>query len=440
MSLAILELNDAGIQVSIAGELILSSPGYAVLHNDVLHIGEDGLKKVRLYPGWTNNRFWQRLSTEPIPNRTDHIRHHADLAFCHLESVWQQISSRADEVIFAVPGSFDAQQLGLLLGMARECGMPVSGLIDSALASVCEQKSTQTIMHLDIQLHQIMLSVFQQGEMLTRTESSQIAEVGLFTCWDRWANIIADLFIQNTRFDPMHEANSEQQLFNQLPDWIKNFGDRKACDFALELNQRKHSVSVSSEKLLTACTSIYPQIVQQIRNRIPAGQNIKLCLSDNFSGFPGLAASLNLLQNCEIIHLPANAAASGISQHLDAIHSTEESTHYITQLPGDNSGTSSAPSSNQLATHLLFQHTAVSLGKVFKLSDDLSQGIKQDNKNPHCTIYQHGAELLLHNHHPSGSLVNNEAVMDQVRLQPGDQIQINDQLLGLITVVVDHGA
>jgi hypothetical protein len=442
LALAILELNDAGIQVSVEGNLVLNSPAYSVLHEDQLYIGNEGRKKVRLYPRWTNNKFWQQLNTDSISDGTHQIRHHADLAFFHLEQIWEKISSDADEVVIAVPGSFDAQQLGLLLGIARECGIPVVGLVDSALVSVMEHQQHRTVMHLDIQLHHIVLTVFQRKETIKRQEFAKVTELGLTTLWDRWANIIDDLFIQNTRFDPMHEAGTEQQLFDQLPEWIEDFADKKAKDYTLQLNQSSHSVSVSTEKLLTACANVYPQIVQQIRNRIPEGQTVQLCLSDRFRGFPGLFDSLNLLQGCEITQLDNLAVTQGVLNHLSSIHSENEALSYITHLPIDEPTVAalSNTESHAAATHLLLDHKAVPLGKVFKLDSNLAHGIRQTSDQTQCTIYFRGTELLLHNHHADGTLVNNETVADHISLHPGDRIQLGDQVIHLICVEGDHGA
>ncbi len=441
MALAILELNDTGIKVFAGDAMLLSSPAYAVLHEDQLFIGEQGLHKFHLYPGWTNNKFWRQLNTEPISNGTRKIRHHADLAFFHLEQIWKKISDRVDEAIFAVPGSFDSKQLGLLLGIAKECGIPVSGLVDSALAATVLQRPFRTVMHLDIQLHHVVLTVLQRGNAITRLEFAEITELGLATLYDRWANIIANLFIQNTRFDPMHEAVTEQQLFDQIPGWISNLSGDRAKNFTLEINQSSHSVSVSTEKLLTACNNVYPQIVQQIRSRLPAGETVQLCLSDRLNGFPGLLNSLNLLQNCEVEQLDNMAVATGVVEHLDSIRAKKDAVSHITHLSIDPSEiTITTPDSTEtVATHLLLGHNAIPLGKVFKLDPDLTHGIRQTTKQPQCTIYTRGNELLLHNHNPDGTRVNDDTVTDHTRLQPGDKIQLGEQRIELIIVADNHG-
>jgi hypothetical protein len=380
LTTAVFEINDAGIQLYVDQDRVAVSPAFAVLHNRQLHIGTEGFTRSRLYPGWTNNRYWEQLNTDPMPNATAQIRHHADLVFTHMETLWSMIQNKVDEVILAVPGCLDPAQLGLLLGIARECGMPVKGLVNSALVSLCDQVNSTTALHLDIQLHHILLTTLKSEEHLDVQESVKLTEQGLFTLWDRWANIIADLFIRNTRFDPMHQAETEQQLFSQLPDWVHRFEGGKSKDITLSLDQSSHSVSVSTEKLLTACANMYPQIVQQVRNHIPPGQHIQLFLSHQLKGLPGLRDSLNLLPNTEVIQLEDSACVRGTLEHLDLIRSDSESVSYITRLTSSQTIAAdridSLPSST---THLLHNSIAVPIGQVFKLDADFSGGPLEEN-------------------------------------------------------------
>ncbi len=99
MALGIIEINDAGIQVAIENEIVTTSPGFAVMDGDHLLVGEEALQNARLLPRWTNNRFWNQLNTDPIANSTDEVRHHADLAFVHLESLWKPLKNEVDGVI-----------------------------------------------------------------------------------------------------------------------------------------------------------------------------------------------------------------------------------------------------------------------------------------------------------------------------------------------------
>ena len=276
MSTGFIELNDSGILQAIDGQLIDNSPGYAVLDGDRLLLGEEGRKNARLLPRWTHNRFWNQLNSDPIANSTNTIRHHADLAFLHLEQIWMKMKKDVDQVVLAVPGYFDRQQLGLLLGMAKETDIPVVGLVDIGLISIAQQPSLPTALFLDVFLHRITLTQLTSDGMLRKIETHTVAETGLFTLWDRWANVVAKQFIQTSRYDPMHQAESEQRLFDLLPAWIENFPGERTRLFELETNDVKHSTPVSAEQLLTACSTVYPAIVQMVRSLAPTGANTSL--------------------------------------------------------------------------------------------------------------------------------------------------------------------
>ncbi|HKI73387.1 MAG TPA: hypothetical protein VJ998_02000, partial [Pseudomonadales bacterium] len=322
MSTAIIEIHDAGVRAGIDGEVAIESPGYAVLDGDRLLVGDEGIRNARLLPRWTNNRFWNQLGTEPMPNGTETLRHHADIAFAHLEQLWHQVNGQADQVILAVPGFYSRAQLGLLLGMARECNMPIGGIVDSALAAVSPSPAHRTILHLEIFLHRITLTLLQADSTLRFIESVTISETGLFTLWDRWANIIASQFIQTSRYDPMHQAVSEQALYDALPGWIESLGDERSQTFELNVGNSRHQVAVSREQLLGALSAIYPQIVQLVRDRLPGGEPASLFVSHRFQGFPGLSDSLGLIDNIELVNLPTNSTFAGIIMHADKIVST----------------------------------------------------------------------------------------------------------------------
>ena len=38
---------------------------------------------------------------------------------------------------------------------------------------------------------------------------------------DSWVNMLTDEFIKQSRFDPHHNAETEQYVYNQLEEWLK---------------------------------------------------------------------------------------------------------------------------------------------------------------------------------------------------------------------------
>ncbi len=431
MTTGIIELNDAGLRLSVDNDILLTSPGYAVLDGKRLLVGTEGQQNARLLPRWTNNRFWSQLNTDPMPNATPAYRHHADLAFSHLESIWQTAGKGIDDIIFAVPGFYTREQLSLLLGMAQECGILVSGVVDTSIAAAARLARTAQVLHLDIFLHRITLTVMKADASLQRTQSLTVAETGLFTLLDRWANIVAGQFIQSSRYDPMHQAESEQRLFNALPAWIAARGQRQAAAFELDTGSARHEVSVSNEQLLQACSTIYPQIVQLLRQH--ANGETQLLLSDRFTGFPGLKDSIALVADLQTENLDPNAVVNGINANLNSVAAGNGNVSHVTSLPLNHS-TRAAVSRPNRATHILFGNHAYTIGAAFHIAGIEGTGIVTADTGAACTLYSRGGETHIDVHDTARVRINDADASGSSVLAPGDKLSIDGSDLTMITV------
>lgn len=430
MSLALIEINDTGLQVSIDDTFITSSPGFAVLHDNQLMTGSDAYANARLLPRWTNNRFWHQLGMDPLGNATPQLRHHADLAFAHLETLWTPIRDQADQVVFAVPPYYTREQLGLLLGMANECAMPVTGVIDSAVAAAASQQLSNTVLVLDIYLHCMVLTRLGASVQLTRTSTSTVSDIGILTLWDRWANIIANQFIQGTRYDPLHQAESEQALYNQLPAWITaNPGPR--AQFDLRMQDTTPSVAVTRDQLLAACSAVYPQIAQGVRANLASGEITRLYLTHRLRGFPGLRESMQLINNLEVHELEASAVRQSVITHADAITRNTTVSHIIT-LPVKATATAPERPTSSQPTHLLLDANAVPVGHAYRLAQNLASGLREDG-TPACTVYTEGAAVHIDPHLPD-IRVNGQVITGDTRLYTADVLEVDGKSITLISV------
>lgn len=436
MPTGIIEINDADLRVGMNGSITAGSPGYAVLDGGRLLVGEDGLRNARLLPRWTNNRFWNQLGTEPVPNGTETVRHHADLAFAHLERLWKDIANDVDKVIMAVPGFYTREQLSLLLGMARECNIPVSGLVDTSLVTVSGSPAHPTILHLDIFLHRITLTILRSDTLLRQVECLTLSETGLFTLWDRWANIIASQFIQTSRYDPMHQAVSEQKLYDSLPAWIEGLENERSTTFELDTGTANHQVAISQEQLLAACATIYPQIVQLVRDHIPAGEIASLFVSHRFRGFPGLDDSLRLIGNTDLVYLDADSTFAGIAAHEGDIISASGTVSHVTSLPINlqRPARESAAGVPRHATHVLIDYHAVAIHNALRIGGVRDNRIQVNADAPLCTLYLRGNQTLLDNHANSRVQLNGTTAPQQSALHPGDTLSIDGRSMTLISI------
>tara|TARA_R110002072_G_scaffold89232_8_gene200097 strand:- start:13432 stop:14694 length:1263 start_codon:yes stop_codon:yes gene_type:complete len=409
------------MQLGIDGTRVHTTVGFAVIDQSKLLIGNLAQQNAKLLPRWTNNRFWNQLSTDNLSNATSEVRHHADLAFAHLEDVASHLS--ADALVLAIPAFYDKAQLGLLLGMCKEAGLPVTSLVDMSLLAIANQVSHPTAMYLDVGLHRITLTALRTDGAIRQTGQQTIAEMGLATFWDRWASLVAEQFIQSSRFDPMHEAASEQKLFNQIPAFMANSAGSSTMAFELDLGNIKRSTTLSKDQLLGATSSVYPSIVQNIRQLMSAGEPASLFVSNRFSCFPDLAASLALIPQLDICYLDEDHILQAGHELWDRLGTAGDNVPHITTLaltPGRP-----APSTQAArATHLLVGQNAYPMRKPRQIISAQNGELQEGSESALAVISLESNQAQLRV--LASGIKLNGALLDTGHhlLSPGDVIDI----------------
>ena len=79
MTTCIIELNDNEVRVGYGNDIRARSPGYALIDNNNIEIGEAAAKQARLNPRAVHNRYWKNLNQDPLQYPSARARHNADL-------------------------------------------------------------------------------------------------------------------------------------------------------------------------------------------------------------------------------------------------------------------------------------------------------------------------------------------------------------------------
>ena len=429
MSIFVFEFNDAAISASKDGQLLLESPGYAVLDGQQLYLGNEARDIARIRPRWTNYRFWSALGTEPMAGATSQVRHHADLAYAHLQSIWKQIGEAESEAIFAVPGHWSGEQLGLLLGIADEIGLKVRCMVDAALAAGAAQDDHSARYHLDISLHRIVLSELAGSDVLERKRLFVVAEEGLVHFNNLWANTIADQFVYATRFDPMHRAEIEQQLHDRLPSCLSELADQGAAIVELDDAGKHYSVTVRRDQLVSAAAATYPRIVQQLQLGTAASDSQGgLLLAERFNGFPGLQEALAVIPGIKVQALEPGAAARGCMANLDALTGGDDQVKFHTEIRRQKKADGGRQAAaGPIPTHLLYRGQAWALGSqalVLSLSD---AGVQPDAEGgaAQCSVRRLDGRVWLEPRPITRLELNGREVDDKVALSVGDSLRFH---------------
>ncbi|HEX2139324.1 MAG TPA: hypothetical protein VHG33_06400 [Woeseiaceae bacterium] len=244
-------INDAGITLLGSDGMLYREPGFAFLDRDRLATGNEALANARIHPRSIQHRFWKQLHTEPIADRRFSHLSPADLASHQLEQMWRAAGG-ASELVLAVPGYMSAGELGLLLGIAGELKLPVVAMVDAAVAATRREYRNAVPVHIDLGLHAATLGRLSQHGQAQLERMEVVDDCGIYALYDAWLNAVAEEFVQQSRFDPLYDAETEQLLLNNLPGWLAEAAARETVSLQLAYRGAEHKAEIESLALLRA--------------------------------------------------------------------------------------------------------------------------------------------------------------------------------------------
>lgn len=461
-----LELIDAALVVARKQgdnvDVIADAPGVALLEDQTTVTGLDALQRLRVKPLLANTNFWRGLSTQPLTRPSRVAGTTADVAFAQAEALLGRFKQDNEGVLLAVPAGYSREQLGLLLGVINETGVRVAGLVDAALAACSLEPAPARVLHLDLELHQALLTVLEYsgGEYpgLKRSRYEIALRHGLLGIHQTLAQFIAENFVRKTRFDPLHEAASEQRLVDQLPAWLSELQQAETVTLAFQFGERELQLEMERAQLIAAAEPHYLELLRLVQSARVAGMPIELRLSQRVAALPGLLDRLRTLRDCTIQVLPPAAAAWGALQHEPSIRRGADALALIYQLPVPRAEIGDVPTSEVEATppqlrptHVLFQGRAWSI-----TTEPLTIGWAVEGRaraltlpsalpgvsRAHCTVVRRNGAVMIEDHSTYGSFVNDEKVSGRTPLTVGDRLRLGSPgiTLELIQLVNDDGA
>lgn len=320
MSIALLDLNDSNLQLW-HGDARVQSPGYALLQGSEYRFGAPARAAARLQPRDINTRFWWQLSTETLQPALGPARHTGDLVHAHLLQLHRE-ANEPGEVLLAVSGSMQHEQLGLLLGIVQQCPFDAVGLVNRSVALGSLYGHSERLFHLEIQLHQALvteLSVRDNTVELQR--STPLPGCGLLQVQERLVEMIAAEFVRQTRFDPRRKAATEQQLYDALPAALRALQGKVETNIDINGYQARisgHQLQGAGQRLFDSARSAMG--VAHAGDRVIADPLAAL--------LPGLGSAFATLDV-----LAADAIQRALHLHQDQLIQREQALHFVTALP-----------------------------------------------------------------------------------------------------------
>ncbi len=449
-------LNDAGITLLNDQGIVYREPGFAVLDDNSLTTGNSAFARARINPRRIQHRYWSALDTTPLSDRRFSHLSAADLVSRQLEQMCAASDVEGNELIAAVPAYMDAECLGLLLGIAGEIGVSLVTLVDSAVAATRREYVGAVPVHIDISLHGASLSRLSQNGQVQIEQSEQLPECGVHALYDTWLNTVAETFVRQSRFDPLHTAATEQILLNKLGEWLSQASRQEIVRLELEHAGVMHSAEIESLSLIAAAAPYYQTIINKLRALYRADDLPAIQITDRVARLPGLTQMLRAHVGGEVFALEPGATARGALARCRDSQSSGAGVSLVRHLPWDQSAFSVEREElgrveGNAPTHLLYQNTAYAIntspleigsqppesGRYVSLANDMP-GVSRR----HCSVSQVTTQCIVEDHSRYGTFVNGHRIKGSTVLQVGDSLRIGSPgcEFQLITTDKDYGA
>jgi hypothetical protein len=454
MSRLAAHLNDAGITLLDSERILYREPGFALLEDSKLTTGNRAFASARINPRSIQHRYWSDLTSEPVADRRFSYLTAADLVSRQLEQMMSAVGRGESDIVFAVPSYMDVQNLGLLLGITTELGIRVAGLVDAAVAATRREYRGAVPVHVDMSLHTASLTRLAQTGQVQVEKAEVLEDCGIYGLYDAWINTLAEAFVMQSRFDPLHTAATEQMLLNQMGAWLAEAAGQPQVELSLAYGGATYSATIESLALIAPAAPVYQQIASKLRSLFRAEDVPAIQITDRVARLPGLAAMLKARVGGEVYVLEAGATARGALSRLQNRDAAGD-VSLLRTLPWDQAPAevNVEPSSSVQAgtpTHLLFGNTAYAIGNspldIGSQEAGANRSVVLDSDMPgvsrrHCSLVLQNGQCLLKDHSRYGTFLNGHRISSSAVLQVGDSLRIGSPGFEFLMITTDdsHG-
>ena len=301
---------------------IVRSQGYAWFKGDQVIFDTDKvntpIKFCRLAPEQMNSRYWQQCEKSSINNNAAGMRNAADILWKHINELKEQ--NNIKQLVLVVPSHYQSSNLQLLLGIIQSLEINVTAIINGALLALKNKLSSDgRVVHLDVQLHQTVASYIDVKKGIAKLGDVEIIQsVGIQAMHDALLKTLQAHFIQNDRFDPLHNAETEQQLFDNLSDIALQVNLSAKAVVNVEFQNQLYSTSIDDKVWNEALAPFIEQLL--VSSSKAEHAFIQMNASFDHRALPQLMASkVTLLKDLLLSKVPSLASQNNSSGSLEYV-------------------------------------------------------------------------------------------------------------------------
>lgn len=434
-----LELNDAALAVVDGSGLKALEPGIAVAAEEGPRFGAEAVPHWRRTPRRLARHYWQSPSRAPLVPALPGVHTGADLAVGHLERLVALGGGQPDALVAAVPPAWGPAEAGVFLELARELALPVVGLVDSAVAATRSEHPGRDLLHLEAGLHGLWLTRIAQVGQASLASREHLPGLGIEALTRVTAEFLARRFIECSRFDPLHDAATEQLLHDRLPEWLGRIAREPETTLEITTAAGRFTAVVGADALRSRVGLLCEPLLQKLRATVTARGPVAIQVHHRLGDFPGVLETLLRVPGALVRTLEPGAGARGALARLAAVRAADPGNAgvVLTALPFDSPAVTTGDEVTagvlRLPSHILLGHQAWRLGREpFGIGTELGEGergVRLDPGRPgvsrrHCTLRPENGVLMVFDHSRFGTFLNGHRIEGSAVLEPGDRLTL----------------
>lgn len=254
------------------------------------------------------------------------------------------VAGPPEKILLAVPGAYlkdpatEEEKIGLLLGMASDLRLPLAGVIDMAVAAVCDPRLEYfdrklPLFVVDVHLHGAEITLIRHEDRFVRRDFTYLPQAGYAELLRHATTAMGNRFLRHTTFDILEDGRIEQAFYRQTKDFLlsghaEHFFQINTGSHAYEMNATREQLGVDTANFVQHLVQGTLTFQQKVTGRTGI---CTVALTDRAGLLPEVAARFRAAGLTRLLRLPAGAAAAGAAR-LAAERSVPAS---LTEVPVD---------------------------------------------------------------------------------------------------------
>ena len=293
----------------------------------------------------------------------------------------------------------------------------------------------------------------QVADAEARRRAARVArDTGLLQAQQRWLELVAEAMVLRSRFDPLHEAASEQRLYDLLPAAASRAALEGSATLELPTGTGSSTVTLSRDQFAAAARPLARGLAALVESLRPDGQPVSILLTASVLGLPGVAAALAAMPGVRLVAMDDALVARAASLQATALAAEDAA---VTLHRGASFGTPlAAPRMVEVEgglvraapTHVLWRGEAIPLAVDTVLEVGRAPapgGIRLDEglagvSRLHCSLRRGPDGLQVIDHAAHGTFLNGHRIAGRLEVLSGAGAQLMGAAvdIGVVVAVV----